>query len=310
MEEWIKNLAAEIFTDVKKQLEEKKKHTAYGVPQASYMLRNRRTIEVAFELKQLPEAEWFYSIKLVCSEQEWDAGGFNEYESPIMSSFNTKGPHIEQLPELIEQALRFNEEHCPPVILEFNTFANLCGHFHNAYLTDGVSYNNGYNCRHRRQEETYEEDGKCYGGCFCLSCPLGYPPETDELVKYGILSQEDAADNEDGEGDCEYIVVTDKETVQKLHMKGNYGLAVAEPYWAEPDEPEQKVYVLIGCTDLNDCINDYGESPAPARDICGIYRSREKAEKVKADMQKEADNNEALFDCDPVWYEIEEYIVQ
>lgn len=111
-----------------------------------------------------------------------------------------------------------------PIILELNHFANLCGYFHNAYLTDGISYNNGYNCRHPRQEEVTEEDGKIIGGCFCHSCPLGYPPDANDLAKNGVLSEKEAAEYHDGESDLDYIVVSDDETVAKLRSCGITGL--------------------------------------------------------------------------------------
>lgn len=73
------------------------------------------------------------------------------------------------------------------VIMRLNTWANMCGHFFNAYLTpkepdDETFYpgrdpspNNGYNCHHPEAEE---EDG--VGCCFAHSCPLAY--RADGLV--------------------------------------------------------------------------------------------------------------------------------
>ena len=52
-------------------------------------------------------------------------------------------------------------------IEEFNTFANRCGHFYNAYLEKGITVNNGYNCNHPDQEETDTEDGQEIGKCYC-----------------------------------------------------------------------------------------------------------------------------------------------
>lgn len=101
-----------------------------------------------------------------------------------------------------------------PIIMDINSFANRCGYFHNAFLTDNISYNNGYNCRHPLQEETFEDEdsGKCIGGCFSWSCPLGYPPDTEELVKFGVISEPD-------ESDLDYLLITDEETLKRLNKR-------------------------------------------------------------------------------------------
>lgn len=103
-----------------------------------------------------------------------------------------------------------------PIIMEINQFANFCGYFHNAYLTDGISFNNGYNCRHPEQTEIYDEGTKHIGGCFCWSCPLGYSPEAEDLLQNGVISEEDADDYAEGDGDYDYIVVTDEDAASRL----------------------------------------------------------------------------------------------
>lgn len=118
-----------------------------------------------------------------------------------------------------ERMIRMLEKELKVVCMDFNTFANRCGYFHNAYLTDGVSFNNGYNCRHPNQAETIEEDGKRFGGCCCGSCPLGYPPDGDQLEELGILSREEAQEYHE-ESNHDYIVVTDATTLAKLRLEG------------------------------------------------------------------------------------------
>lgn len=44
--------------------------TAYGEPQAFIPLANGRTIEVCCEQNMLSKSEWFYSVRLLCSEAE------------------------------------------------------------------------------------------------------------------------------------------------------------------------------------------------------------------------------------------------
>jgi len=119
------------------------------------------------------------------------------------------------------------------ICMELNHFANLCGYFHNAYLTDGITLNNGYNCRHPKQEEREEIDGKHIGACYSWSCPLGYPPDAEDLVNYNIISEESAAaDYPRGGSDPDYIVITDAETISRLRQQGELGLAVW-PYKSE-----------------------------------------------------------------------------
>lgn len=90
----------------------------------------------------------------------------------------------------------------------------------NAYLTDNVSFNNGYNCRHPKQTETHEEDGKTFGACFCHSCPLGYPASVSDLVEHGFMSEEEADDCEydDGESLSDYIMVTDPDVLKLIEL--------------------------------------------------------------------------------------------
>lgn len=123
-----------------------------------------------------------------------------------------------------------------PIILELNSFANLCGHFFNACLSDNISFNNGYNCDHAEQAEveTDEEFGKEIGCCFAHSCPLAYPADTDDLYDHGVISEEDYEASKQREeetggssycGDFEYMVVSDSDTIAKLRKQGITGLA-------------------------------------------------------------------------------------
>lgn len=108
-----------------------------------------------------------------------------------------------------------------PVCMELNSFANICSYFHNAYLTDGINCNNGYNCRHPKQTEVYEEDGKTIGACFCHSCPLGYPASVADLVEHGFMSEEEAEECEymDGESCYDYIMVTDPVALKRIKFR-------------------------------------------------------------------------------------------
>lgn len=69
-------------------------------------------------------------------------------------------------------------------IYEINEFARRCGYFYNAYLSDGVNANNGYNCRHPECSEKH----RGVGCCFTWSCPLGYEADSDDFANPNIDS--------------------------------------------------------------------------------------------------------------------------
>lgn len=114
-----------------------------------------------------------------------------------------------------------------PMILELNRFANLCGYFHNACLTDGVELNNGYNCRHEKQEEGEEMDGKWIGCCYAHSCPLAFPADYEDLVRHGVIDPEEypAPEKYEEGNDYDYMIVCDEETLRNLRTAGETGLA-------------------------------------------------------------------------------------
>ena len=71
------------------------------------------------------------------------------------------------------------------------------------------------------------------------------------------------------------------------------------------DKP--KVYVVLEVYDQNDFVDHYGEFAMERREIKGIYNSRTVAEyKKKACEANDSEMIEKL-DCNPAWYEIEEW---
>ena len=78
-----------------------------------------------------------------------------------------------------------------PKIYGINEFANQCGYFYNAYLENGITANNGYNCRHPDCGEV--QDG--VGCCFAWGCPLGYEADQEDCDNPSV-------DN-DGYTECE-----------------------------------------------------------------------------------------------------------
>jgi len=73
-------------------------------------------------------------------------------------------------------------------IHQINNFANVCGYFFNAYMSENFECNNGYNCKHPQQEETdtNEATGKEIGKCYAWSCPLGYEAGEDDFTDIEI----------------------------------------------------------------------------------------------------------------------------
>ena len=114
----------------------------------------------------------------------------------------------------------------PIIILDTDEFANLCGYFFNAEYHDLTlpNCNNGYNCKHQRQEEGTEVGDRFIGSCYAWSCPLGYPPDAHDLKKYGVI-EDDCNEDECKESNSDYVVVTDQETIQRLRKMGIKGLA-------------------------------------------------------------------------------------
>ena len=54
--------------------------TPLGEPQVWLSLESGRSVEITLESDGLPEEEWYYSVRLHCSEEEFDKG---EYESTM-----------------------------------------------------------------------------------------------------------------------------------------------------------------------------------------------------------------------------------
>lgn len=77
-------------------------------------------------------------------------------------------------------------------IYEINELARRCGYFYNALLSEeGMTYNNGYNCRHpeQKERETNSQNGHSVGACYAWSCPLGYEAGEEDFVSQEIDSR-------------------------------------------------------------------------------------------------------------------------
>lgn len=309
--QWVDAQTDRAMTSILRQMKENARIFPYGVPMARYVLGNtHRLLEVYRASTGLKPEEHFYSIQLYCSEPEFDAGQYADTVG-IMKGYVTEPGKTgeEDLRKILRMAIDFHASTLPPMILEINTFANLCGHFHNAYLTDGISFNNGYNCHHCEQAETMEENGMRFGACHCHSCPLGHPAYEAELAAYGITDPEELDISEAAESSSDYIVVTDPETVWRLREKDVYGLAVKEVSWEQADNGSSDtegttVFLLIASQSQKE-FTFQGKSAEAEESVVAVYSTKEKAETEMAKLKQEADTNMALYDADPIEFRIE-----
>jgi len=112
-------------------------------------------------------------------------------------------------------------------IYELNEFANRCGFFVNAVLSEEqFDCNNGYNCKHPEQEEfeINPDTGNIVGKCYGWSCPLGYEPDVadfknDEIYKgcydfCGSCTQSSTCERKEDE-DCDEIEFSDYIVVEE-----------------------------------------------------------------------------------------------
>ncbi len=102
-------LAFNFVKDIKRQLDEKENTTSYGEPQAWVALDNGRSIEVTHEQEGLPEKDYFYSVRLHCTEIEQETGEF-ENSNGIVALFNSwMGAPVDVVTDLIKRLLRSND---------------------------------------------------------------------------------------------------------------------------------------------------------------------------------------------------------
>ncbi|MEZ3438657.1 MAG: hypothetical protein K1W18_07235 [Oscillospiraceae bacterium] len=62
----------ETLEEIKRQFENNENCTECGDPQAWIYLDNGRSLEVVYEQEMLPPEEYFFSVRLHCSDDEFD----------------------------------------------------------------------------------------------------------------------------------------------------------------------------------------------------------------------------------------------
>ena len=90
--------------------------TDYGEPQVFIELKNGRSIEITLEQYELPEDEYYYSVRLHCSRREYEN---NQYQSTcgVIVQYATTNNSIEKIKSLLITALKCNDSY--PLEIEF-----------------------------------------------------------------------------------------------------------------------------------------------------------------------------------------------
>jgi len=96
----------EILADIKNQF--KTNENNYGEPQAWIYLEDKdRSIEITHEKEGLSQDEEFYSLRLHCSEEEFDNDDFHSTMG-VIETYNTGTISDEQLTEGIGYLMNVN----------------------------------------------------------------------------------------------------------------------------------------------------------------------------------------------------------
>lgn len=102
-------MTSKIVEEAKGQFESGKRNT-YGEPQAFVDMDNGRYIEVVIEQEGLSESEYYYTVRLHCSDKEWGMGQFYSTMGMI-DEYYSNNINDEELEALIELVLKFNEKY-------------------------------------------------------------------------------------------------------------------------------------------------------------------------------------------------------
>ncbi len=81
--------------------------TSLGEPQIWLSLKSGRSIEITFESEGLPKEDWYYSVRLHCSEVEFDAG---EYKDTVGIVDSLIGSCIESAAIALGMLLEMHDE--------------------------------------------------------------------------------------------------------------------------------------------------------------------------------------------------------
>ena len=94
----------DILNDIKEQFENERDYTGYGEPRAWVYLPNGRTIEVTHEEEGLDTKDQYFSVRLHCTDKEFDNMSFDTYVGVIESCCTPNTPNVMNV-EYITSAL-------------------------------------------------------------------------------------------------------------------------------------------------------------------------------------------------------------
>lgn len=95
----------DMLEDVKEQFTEETDYTEWGEPRAWLYLPNGRTIEVTHEEEGLDTKDQYFSVRLHCTDKEFDNMSFDTYVGIIESCCTPNTPNVMDV-EYIISALR------------------------------------------------------------------------------------------------------------------------------------------------------------------------------------------------------------
>ena len=84
----------DILNDIKEQFENEQDCTEYGEPRAWVYLPNGRTIEVTHEEEGLDTKDQYFSVRLHCTDKEFDNMSFDTYAGVIESCCTPNTPNV------------------------------------------------------------------------------------------------------------------------------------------------------------------------------------------------------------------------
>lgn len=84
----------DILNDIKEQFENEQDYTEYGEPRAWVYLPNGRTIEVTHEEEGLDTKDQYFSVRLHCTDKEFDNMSFDTYVGVIDYCTSPNTPNV------------------------------------------------------------------------------------------------------------------------------------------------------------------------------------------------------------------------
>lgn len=110
MKEYLESQNEQLIKDIKEQILERKNTTSYGEPQAWVPLSNGRAIEVTLEQEGLAESEHFYSVRLHCSEAEYENKDYHRTNG-VIDQYSSSGSALEEVDKLVLSAISCNQKY-------------------------------------------------------------------------------------------------------------------------------------------------------------------------------------------------------